>query len=48
MNDSELLRKDIASLHNKVTLKDSEVSALMSIVIQTNKDVSINLVRLTE
>ena len=48
MNDSELLRKDIASLHYKVTLKDSEVSALMSIVIQTNKDVSINLVRLTE
>lgn len=48
MNDSELLRKDIAALTDKVLLKDSEVSALMSIVIQTNKDVSVNLVKLTE
>ena len=48
MTDNDLLRKDISNLADKVMLKDSEVSALMSIVIQTNKDVSINLVKLTE
>ena len=48
MTDNDLLRKDISNLTDKVMLKDSEVSALMSIVIQTNKDVSINLVKLTE
>ena len=42
------LKREFNKLADKVSLKDSEVSALMSIVIQTNKEVSHNLVRLTE
>ncbi len=46
--DLNEFKRSLSTLHEKVTLKDSEVSALMSVVIQTNKEVSNNLVKLTE
>ena len=46
--ESQTLRQEINSLSNKIDLKDRDSTALMQIVIQTNKDVSINLVKLTE
>jgi len=46
--ESQTLRQEINSLSNKIDLKDRDATALMQIVIQTNKDVSINLVKLTE
>lgn len=44
----ESLKDDVNLLREEVKANDAEVSALMSIVIQTNKDVSTNLVKLTE
>jgi len=46
--ESQTLRQEINSLSNKIDLKDRDATALMQIVIQTNKDVSNNLVKLTE
>ena len=46
--ESQTLRQEINSLSNKIDLKDRDATALMKIVIQTNKDVSNNLVKLTE
>jgi len=46
--ESQTLRQEINSLSNKIDLKDRDTTALMQIVIQTNKDVSNNLVKLTE
>lgn len=42
------LRDKVQLLADRMENRDSEVSALMSIVIQTNKEVSHNLVKLTE
>tara|TARA_R110000764_G_scaffold7521_4_gene26512 strand:+ start:875 stop:1273 length:399 start_codon:yes stop_codon:yes gene_type:complete len=46
--DTASLQREITSLSDKINSKDTEVTALMNVVIQTNKDVSHNLVKLTE
>lgn len=46
--DTASLQREITSLSEKINSKDNEVTALMNVVIQTNKDVSHNLVKLTE
>jgi len=46
--DTASLQREITSLSEKINSKDNEVTALMNVVIQTNKDVCHNLVKLTE
>jgi chromosome segregation ATPase len=46
--DTASLQREITSLSDKINSKDNEVTALMNVVIQTNKDVCHNLVKLTE
>jgi chromosome segregation ATPase len=46
--DTASLQREITSLSEKINSKDVEVTALMNVVIQTNKDVCHNLVKLTE
>mgnify|MGYP007055199045 CR=1 FL=1 len=46
--EDEVIREQIKMLACKVNSNNAETSALMSIVIQTNKETSNNLVKLTE
>ena len=46
--DTATLQREITSLSDKINLKDTEVTALMNVVIETNKGVSDNLVKLTQ
>ena len=46
--DTASLQREITTLSDKINLKDTEVTALMNVVIETNKGVSDNLVKLTQ
>ena len=46
--DAASLQREITTLSDKINLKDTEVTALMNVVIETNKGVSDNLVKLTQ
>jgi len=46
--DAASLQREITTLSDKINLKDTEVTALMNVVIETNKGVSENLVKLTQ
>ena len=46
--DTASLQREITSLSEKINSKDIEVTALMNVVIETNKGVSDNLVKLTQ
>jgi chromosome segregation ATPase len=46
--DTASLQREITSLSEKINSKDNEVTALMNVVIETNKGVSDNLVKLTQ
>ena len=46
--DTASLQREITSLSDKINSKDNEVTALMNVVIETNKGVSDNLVKLTQ
>jgi chromosome segregation ATPase len=46
--DTASLQREITSLSEKINSKDIEVTALMNVVIETNKGVSDNLVTLTQ
>ena len=46
--DTATLQREITSLSEKINSKDNEVTALMNVVIETNKGVSDNLVKLTQ
>ena len=47
-SDTASLKREITSLSDKINSRDSEVTALMNVVIETNKGVSENLVKLTQ
>tara|TARA_R110000772_G_scaffold63143_1_gene141572 strand:+ start:373 stop:774 length:402 start_codon:yes stop_codon:yes gene_type:complete len=46
--DTDSLQREITSLSEKINLKDNDITALMNVVIETNKGVSDNLVKLTQ
>ena len=46
--DTASLQREVTSLSDKIYSRDSEVTALMNVVIETNKGVSENLVKLTQ
>ena len=46
--DTDSLQREITSLSEKINLKDNDITALMNVVLDPNKGVSDNLVKLTQ